>query len=159
MTFTIGQTFDLLFATLPPGGGRIVFDDRRWFRRPPPLAVGDAEGAAEEREGESVDGPDLEQADEILLMRMKTSSRNWAKSAGSSPSIDIDLRRHAPPRLPYDVFAAAAYIIEQAGIYHHLQPLKTSPVVGAAPPAPAEDPRHIDVTEADRELVAKVAAT
>lgn len=34
----------------------------------------------------------------------------------------LNYARHLPPRSPYDVFMAAAYLVEAAGIYHHIQP-------------------------------------
>ena len=101
MTFTLTQTFDLLLGSGQSVPDRIGFDDRRWFRRPPPLANGVDENAGDRLE--SISSSDLDQADDILAMRIKASSRKWAKKAGLDEVPEIDLRRHAPPRLPYDV--------------------------------------------------------
>lgn len=156
MTFTLNQTFDLLFGTGQPVRDRICFEDRRWFRRPPPLANGPDDGAGDPVRLTS--NSDLDQADEILTMRIKASSRKWAKAAGLDKAPDIDLRRHAPPRLPYDVFAASAYITEQAGIYHHLQPLKKSPAGDAGAPSAPADLRHVGISQSDRDEVDAAAA-
>ena len=156
MTFTLNQTFDLLFGSGQPVPERIGFDDRRWFRRPPPLANG-----VDEKAGDHVrttSSSDLDQADEILAMRIKASSRRWAKKAGLDQVPEIDLRRHAPPRLPYDVFAASAYITEQAGIYHHLQPVKKAPTAGPGDHSNAAGLRHLDISQADRDEVDAAAA-
>lgn len=66
---------------------------------------------------------------------------------------------HVPPRLPYDVFLIAAYLIESAGIYHHIQPEKHQhDVTCEGPGHPHEDPaRHIAITESDLAAVAAAA--
>lgn len=98
---------------------------------------------------------DRAEADGQLEMKVRNCMRRWASAAGYDCPTDFDPVRHMPPRLPYDVFAAAAYLVESAGIYHHIQPVKKKPV-GGRPPNDATL-RHIDIEPADTETVRRAA--
>ena len=147
MSFTINKTFDLLFAADAASTDATSYEERRWFRRPSP-AVGVAE---------LPNNPDVDAADTLLAGRIKTSMPKWSSVAGVSPAVQLDAKRHIPPRMPYDVFAFSAHLMEQAGIYHHLQPLKTAFAAGGSPLTASTTLRHIDITHADLSLVSAAA--
>lgn len=178
MGFTIGAAFDLLFA---PGPGEHSgwdgryegYGSRRWFRRP----RGDMSPVPAELLAEAAE------ADEILALKISASIPKWAEASGivwppattdSEESIEsgatkatgggkedespvdaasLDRVRHIPPRMPYDVFAIAAYLIEYAGIYHHLQPVKIPP----GRPGGGPGIRHMEIFPADRAKVLAAA--
>ena len=142
MTFKNREAFDLLF---PRDGDehRRAWEARRWFRSP---ALDSFQDMPRNEE--------LQDADRILAARIDEALPAWLDRAGGEPTgSKPDADRRLPPRLPYDVFAAAAYVIEAAGIYHHIQPSK---VPAAALHHPFDD-RHLEITHADRKLVADVA--
>ncbi|MGC5796123.1 hypothetical protein [Sphingomonas sp. NFX23] len=151
MTFTIGQTFDLLFGSAIATTGKPTYDDRRWFRRPPPLSTLASTPSGDVRPGSA----DRAEADGQLAMKVGNCVRRWAVAAAPTGHRALDPIRHIPPRLPYDVFAAAAHLIENAGVYHHIQPIKMMPVGGTSPDA--AHLRHIDITPDDSDLVRRAA--
>jgi predicted small integral membrane protein len=114
-------------------------------------------GIAEYRLVDDVEGADSASANarDDIGTEAKESEREADDDrellAGDGPGIGkeapLDLLRLAPPRMPYDVFAFAAYLVEGAGVYHHLQPSKVTSS------HPANSIRHIDITRADRDLV------
>ena len=140
MSFTIAQTFDLLFDQ--SAKAVVPYEGRRWFRRPRPAGP-DSDGGAEA-------------AEDLLSARVGTCG--WTKQAGPGKPPKFVAARHLPPRQPYDVFAAAAYLVEQASIYHHIQPQKMLADDSLSCPPPDPDLRHIDITAEDRRLVAQAAA-
>ncbi len=144
MGFTLNQTFDMLFLQGIETGAP-SHEDRRWFRRPRPP------GASIHTTGNA----DLNAADAMLSGRVQSSMQGWSTNV-SIAAPEIDAVRHLPPRMPYDVFAFAAHVVEQAGIYHHLQPLKKTAGPGTAA-AGAVAPRHMDITNQDRAIVANAA--
>lgn len=139
MSFTIGQTFDLLFG----GSAADDYSNRRWFRRP----------SAFDGTNSSTDAQD---AEAVLVGRLRGEIGEWEKTNALSRNHSMDPARHLPPRMPYDVFAIAAYLVEGAGIYHHLQPQKAG--VDGKTYSGSPDIRHIDITQADRDAVLKAAA-
>lgn len=175
MTFKVKEVFGLLFGSAetqdsPPLGDTLTYEDRRWFRTPRPpglspdlLAVWKADAA---------------QAENILLGRVAQCLGPWRERLGTRRDprerisdhdshlkaelkADLDARRHLPPRSPYDVFAICAYLIEEGGIYHHIQPEKRR-IEDALCPEPNLDhrrasPRSLEITEAERDLVRNVA--
>lgn len=144
MSFTIDQGFDLLFLSGENADGA-NYDGRRWFRRP---------GSSD------IDGTPLkevEDAQDLLAGRIKASGGRWSRTADVKRPPKFDPERHVPPRMPYDVFAFASYLVEQAGIYHHLQPSKLS-IAGPVAAAPSSgSPRHVAITQPEREFVAATA--
>jgi hypothetical protein len=177
MTFRIGEAFNLLFgaeAARPDDGAGVMvsYEERRWFRRPRPRGLTAKHLALWRR--------DAEQAEAILLAKIADSLDAWranlrVASSGGLPEriserdpelvaaipVKLDPLRHLPPRSPYDVFAISAYLVDAAGIYHHIQPEKATfeSAVCAAPDADHEhgSPRHLEITAADRVLVKRVA--
>jgi hypothetical protein len=154
---TIGEVFEALFAPGRPeeeDGARAYpsFEDRRWFRRPAP-SVSLAPSAR------SI--PDLQIADELLRKQVTEAAPRWReKSVGhhaddsdgseeplpsegqaaaildaAGKPVSYDPLRHLPPRMPYDVFAIAAHLIDAAGVYHHLQPIKAACEADGDPPS------------------------
>lgn len=151
MGFSVGAAFDLLFAPAATdgcgwNGSYEGYESRRWFRRPQP----DAEPAPAELLAE------VAEADEALASKVASSVPAWraANGLGSDRDILVDGVRHIPPRMPYDVFAIAAFLIEAAGIYHHLQPVKSPP----GRPGGGPGIRHLEIFPADRQTVSKAAA-
>lgn len=142
MAFTIAQTFDLLFGQSRDAGAA-TYDSRRWFRRP---------GKA--RDGTQSDD-DAQDAEAFLVAHIRNRSKLWAEDIGEEADRNLDAARDLPPRQPYDVFAIAAYLVENAGIYHHIQPVKVR--ADGAKLAPDPDLRHIDITAEDRRIVADAA--
>src|SRR4051812_26429763 len=108
MGFTIGGTFDHLFGhgAVP---NNVDYEQRRWFRRA---------GAS----GETAEV--TTKAETLLVSHVDACTIAWAKANRIANASKFNRLRHLPPRTPYDVFALAAYLIEQAGIYHHIQPQK-----------------------------------
>lgn len=145
MSFSIDQAFDLLFRSGGDPEGH-AFASRRWFRRPR-LPDGPPE----------VPASDVEAADALLDGKVKAGTVAWAKKAEVVSPVRFDAERHVPPRMPYDVFAFAAHLVEQAGIYHHLQPVKMDPAGGVGPATPSPALRHIDITRLDRQIVTSAA--
>lgn len=141
MTQSIGDTHELVFGS--KGSNAAAFDSRRWFRLP----------VADEMISEG--GQELAAADRILANAIKKHSRKWAAESGAA-SVPFELRTHAPPRMPYDVFAFAAHLMESAGIYHRMQPMKVPADSDDAPPVSPSNP--LEVSHADRELAARTAA-
>lgn len=140
MTQSIGDTHDFVFGS--KGSNATAFESRCWFRRPLAVAM----------TGEG--GRDIKAADRILARAIKKHAREWSAKAGSA-SVTFDLRTHAPPRMPYDVFAFAAHLMESAGIYHRMQPMK-APVIsdGTLTSIPSNP---LEVSQQDRDLVSKTA--
>ncbi len=106
-------------------------------------------------------------AQQTLLRHVGNHLAAWQddldlRCGGTGPRLPTALSHalHLPPRSPYDVFAIAAYLIESAGVYHHIQPSKTTnpagicdePHLNRGPQAPAGE-RHLAISEADRDLV------
>lgn len=171
MAFTIADAFDLLFVDggtpdtdAPPDD--LQYEDRRWFRQPPPF------GLTPDRLQLWRMAP--EGAERRLLEHVVRAVRVWrprlpaAESErfrrGGGPRADfgkLDPARHLPPRSPYDVFAIAAYLMETAGIYHHIQPEKIHNPASVC--ATLDDdhindsPRHIQISELDRDVVKRAA--
>jgi hypothetical protein len=141
MGFTIGGTFDHLFGhdAVP---NNVDYDQRRWFRR--------AGSSGEEAEV-------TKKAETQLVSHVDGATMAWAKTNGCVGAATFDRARHLPPRTPYDVFAISAYLIEQAGVYHHIQPQKISADGSRKLHVHDSDVRHIDITAADRRLVAEAA--
>lgn len=144
MSFTIDQAFDLLFHSGENSDGA-NYEQRRWFKRP---AAPDA-GTTTSRE--------VDDAQELLAGRINTSGSKWASANDVARPSVFDWLRHVPPRTPYDVFAFAAYLVEQAGIYHHLQPAKLTPEGAPADTIIAAAMRQIPIGRDERELVAATA--
>lgn len=142
MGFTISQTFDHLFehGAMP---NNVDYTERRWFRR--------AGSPTEEADELAV------KAENLLVSHVDASALDWAKSAGIDSRIEFNRTRHLPPRTPYDVFAISAYLVEQVGIYHHIQPQKMSADGSRLIHIHDDDVRHIDITAADRRHVADAA--
>lgn len=156
MTFTVGQAFDLLFdasskpidADSPDGA---TYESRRWFRRTLPV-----EKMTDLPTVEGGELPDVMKADERLRSKVAALLPVWHEKSELPAMADdhlFDIARHLPPRMPYDVFAFAAFIVETAGIYHHIQSSKTSSGGSGSP----RSPRHIDISHEDRETVRKAA--
>lgn len=139
MGFTIAQTFDHLFEHAP-SRDNVEYEQRRWFRRA----------------GTAMDDH-ARRAENQLAAHIEGSAPDWAKAMGIDPIPTLNRGRHIPPRTPYDVFAFAAYLVEQAGIYHHVQPQKMSADGSRTKHVHDSDIRHIDITIADRRLVADAA--
>ena len=69
------------------------------------------------------------------------------------PVVQLTPVRHIPPRMPYDVFAIAASLIEGAGVYHHLQPAKKRHNGGVD----NSKVRHMEISAEDRRAVTDAA--
>ena len=133
--FTVGEAFDLLFGSPDASPGRIGFNDRRWFRRPRPHDLTDDQLNKSERDAQRGELILLEKIDACLgQWRERHDERNKSgteriseRDPGLTANISSNLRanRDLPPRMPYDVFAIAAYLIEASGVYHHIQPAKS----------------------------------
>jgi hypothetical protein len=155
MTLTVGEAFDLLFApgnlSSSPICSNAAFEGRRWFRK----AI-----RQENFELSADDIAELERADKLLCEKVNSRSLAWTSSLGSNDTLparaSFDSLRHLPPRTPYDVFAAAAYLIESAGVYHHLQPSKLGSGSHGVPDT-ASSVRHIAITAEDRGQVRAAA--
>lgn len=153
----ITEVFDLIFASSEPE--RCRYEKRRWFRTPTPLdqdpAAGTVEPAEQDRDDAMVD---VTEAEELLSTRVAERSRIWAASAGIETHADFDPKRHLPPRMPYDVFAIAAHLLEQGGVYHHIQPTKeAAPASTATMSGGTAQPRALPISHADRAQVQAVA--
>lgn len=174
---TIAEAFDLLFTPQEddsgeqePSGSAATYAERRWFRRPR-MFDASPDDMARARD-------DAELADTRLHQQLLSALPAWRKrlEAARSPGERIsDSRaaklgklpsrvvpaRHFPPKSPYDVFAMAGFLIDAAGIYHHIQPEKVIFENGRCEQDAAshrnDSPRHIDITVEDRELVRKAA--
>jgi hypothetical protein len=141
MSFTIAETFEHLFGLT--SGLRENYTQRRWFRR----------AGSSGKDG----GEPAKKAETLLVSHVDACAMTWAKDAGLTAIPAFDTQLHLPPRTPYDVFAISAYLVEQAGIYHHVQPQKVRADGSRATHVHASDVRHIDITAADRRSVANAA--
>lgn len=73
---------------------------------------------------------------------------------------ELNYARHIPPRSPYDVFMAAAYLVEAAGVYHHIQPEREYSDAAFRQQDQERDPppvRPLTITASDREQVKDAA--
>ncbi|KZX94827.1 hypothetical protein A3718_06690 [Erythrobacter sp. HI0019] len=151
MTISIGEVFDLVFNFT--ASDRVRYEGRRWFRRPQPSQVEVPVGGPTRSQ---IGGEDeVSVAEGLLAERIATLIPKWALEAGCIEPPSFDAKRHLPPRLPYDVFAIAAHLVEQSGIYHHLQPAKVA-AVGGELVAP-QSARLLEIDEDDRTLVSRAA--
>ena len=177
MAFTISEAFDMLFgqpalaAEIPERNADLAavsFEGRRWFRRPraPDIPPQDIEkGRA-----------DAKAADQILSDKICARLPAWSDdlrqlqieqdcgepgAARPELPLKLDAVRHIPPRLPYDVFAIAAYLVELGGVYHHIQFAKKTTTEDEAAPAGGDQPtmvlRHISITQKDHDIVRAAA--
>lgn len=146
MTQTILETHDLVFGATGSNGKE--FEGRRWFRLP---------GIAGEGEGEDqAKTNDRKASDDILTGNILRDAADWTPPGRTAAPLDP--LRHVPPRMPYDVFAFAAHLIENAGIYHRIQPLKVAAnVVGTGGSTHVSSSAPLDVSHADRDLVSRTA--
>jgi hypothetical protein len=154
--------------TLPP---RLVYEDRLWFRRPrvfeqSPDDQAKARKAArltENRLKDKVDNSTDRWLERLKVQRGGQLDRINETGVASFPNFndDLDPRRHLPPRMPYDVFAISAYLIEQAGIYHHIQAAKSefknSRCLALPESHGSPSTRQVEITQADRDQVTAVA--
>ena len=100
---------------------------------------------------------DIEAADKILISKIAREIPSWARTKATRARSVVEAA-HVPPRMPYDVFAAAAHLVDTAGVYHHIQPEKRSVRSnGAAKPTSGLEALSISISQADRDLVAKAA--
>lgn len=156
----IGEILNYLFerersAQLGPS-----YDDRRWFRRFSTSASTPGPGNRDDEERLRVFATDVEAADTILAKKIVSEIPIWQgvpKRRGVKPPALQHL--HIPPRMPYDVFAAAAYLVDTAGVYHHIQPAKRSlrddpPGAG---PADILARLAVTITQDDRDIVQQAA--
>src|SRR3954470_5980840 len=183
MGFTIGAAFDLLFAPEPHADsgwdGRYEgYESRRWFRRPvlgpsPPVPevlaeVADAEEilarkvaasvpAWREANGFGAQVPtspgEVGESEPAAGASGESAEGSAALEMAEPETISVDRVRHVPPRMPYDVFAIAAYLVEGAGVYHHLQPVKRPP----GQPGGGPGIRHMEILPSDRAKVLEAA--
>lgn len=175
MAFKIREAFDLLFTL--DGEDLIhareigpVYDDRRWFRSPRAYDLGEDLTAKAEL--------DAGQAEMVLIQKIQDVLPSWREQlkadviAGERISearpnlkaklhLRLDSRRHLPPRSPYDVFAIAAFLIDAAGVYHHIQPEKrpveTAHCAYTADAHGRESARHLSISSAERRTARKAA--
>lgn len=172
LAFTIANAFDLLFGDGKPASAEnaaidVRYEDRRWFRQPPPLGM-----SADQLQLWRLE-PD--QAEKTLLRRVLRAVPTWRerlptagserfKRSGRGLGADfgtLDPKRHLPPRSPYDVFAISAYLIDTAGIYHHIQSEKMlnpgSSCANSGDEHLNDSPRHLHISQADRDQVSRAA--
>ena len=144
MTLTISDTFDLMFDFSQADRDR--YDTRKWFRTPAPSDADPTNDVdSENRRKETL------LAEDILVADIEAKTASWVEGEKAADCI-FDPDRHLPPRLPYDVFAIAAHLVEQSGIYHHLQPTKKA-VAGSSRGANSHSSRHLEIDDSDREQV------
>ncbi|HYD05734.1 MAG TPA: hypothetical protein VEC60_08410 [Reyranella sp.] len=171
MTLTIAAAFDLLFGA-PPQAETPTYESRLWFRRPVP--------AGYELRDASRTAANAATAETILKNKILECIPNWRRSLEEQqaaaidawPSYaddhplddwpgDLDALRHLPPRLPYDVFAIAAYLVENAGLYHYVQPSRVANGDSTCVEPPSShhgtSSRQLIITEADRDVVARAS--
>lgn len=146
MTLTIREAFELLFApgALDNSGNATNpdFERRRWFRSAALASM--------------VSPDELRNGDRLLAEKIASRMPAWASGSRlPRPASEIDPLYHVPLRMPYDVFAIAAYLIECAGIYHHLQPEKLEAESLTVPDH--GNYRHFAITGQDRKIVSDAA--
>lgn len=146
MAFSIQDAFHLVFGSEDEGG----YDERRWFRKPDLLQGAEA---ADNELAQANHDKEIASAETFLSSSISASIRKWDASADDD--VVFDARLHLPPRTPFDVFAISAYLMEHAGIYHHLQPAKKAHPVNGDPDA--RPGRHLAITQADRDQVRQTA--
>lgn len=163
----IGEMLHYLFdrersSTLGP-----TYADRQWFRRFSPEGARTGPGNDEEEDRRHLLTQDGDAAQGILHRRIAQEVHAWSGQARRSRTLPTLDQAHVPPRMPYDVFAAAAHLVDTAGVYHHIQPAKRSLAAGAqqssatyspaGPPNPTLAPLAIEVSQADRDVVTRAA--
>ena len=164
LAFKISEVFELVFGT----ANSVVackYDERRWFRYKPPLPdrfeaddSDETHGPVSDIDDEEMQDAlvsDIDEADSLLKAKVLASAVGWVDADHNASAI-FDTRIHLPPRTPYDVFAIAAYIVEQSGIYHHLQPVKRL-IKSGMKAEPDASKRHISIEESDRQIVTHTA--
>jgi len=148
LTITIADTFDLMFDFSQAYRDR--YDTRKWFRTPSPSdAEPTTDEVAEDRLKETL------LAEDILVADIEAKIARWTDGKDNADGV-FDPGRHLPPRLPYDVFAIAAHLVEQSGIYHHIQPTKKA-VAGSCGVSNSDSSRHLEIDDADREQITVAA--
>ncbi|MCA0891265.1 hypothetical protein [Qipengyuania flava] len=149
----IKDIFRLMFAFSEQDATR--YEARRWFRTPSPFTSdgGEPSGAADASQDEVDAADDIANADHSLEDKIIRSAKEWAERLDLAVGQAFDPLHHVPPRMPYDVFAIAAHLLEQGGIYHHIQPSREP--VGKGGHLSAA--RSLQISAEDREKVSVAA--